>query len=260
LVVYCAHDSLYSEELLQRFESQTGIPVSVRFDTEATKSLGLVNLLIREQRNPRCDVFWNNQVQSTIDLQDRGLLIPYRDLGSQRIPDKFKDPQGHWVGFAARLRVFIVNTDRMPSDVESINRATLGDLSRMSIAKPLYGTTRTHYTILWRLWGRERLVQWHRDIRMRGMREVAGNATVKNLVAAGTCDFGWTDTDDYFVAKDEGFPVAMQPKGGDGLNWTIELARPDPEIHRLHLVASAGGVLYLGDVATKFTGVEIKSD
>ena len=59
---------------------------------------------------------------------------------------------------------------------------------------------------------------------------------------------------------DEDTPVPMQPAGNDGLNWTIELARPDPEIHRLHLVASTGGVFYLGDVATKFTGVEIKSD
>ena len=59
---------------------------------------------------------------------------------------------------------------------------------------------------------------------------------------------------------DEDSPVAMQPTGSDGLNWTIELARPDPEIHRLHLVASSGGAFYLGDVATKFTGVEIKSD
>jgi len=60
--------------------------------------------------------------------------------------------------------------------------------------------------------------------------------------------------------NDQDSPVAMQPTGNDGLNWTIELARPDPEIHRLHLVASSGGAFYLGDVATKFTGVEIRSD
>ena len=52
---------------------------------------------------------------------------------------------------------------------------------------------------------------------------------------------------------DEGSPVEMQPTGNDGLNWTLELARPDPEINRLHVAASAGGALYFGDVATKFT-------
>ena len=69
LVVYCAHDSLYSKQILEEFERQTGIPVSIRFDTEATKSLGLVNLLIREKAYPRCDVFWNNQVLGTLDLR-----------------------------------------------------------------------------------------------------------------------------------------------------------------------------------------------
>ena len=58
---------------------------------------------------------------------------------------------------------------------------------------------------------------------------------------------------------DEDSPVEMQSTGNDGLKWTLELVRPDPEIHRLHLVASSGGAFYLGDVATKFTGNEITS-
>jgi iron(III) transport system substrate-binding protein len=62
LVVYCAHDQVFSERILRRFEQETGIRVLPRFDTEATKSLGLTNLLISENKHPRCDVFWNNQV------------------------------------------------------------------------------------------------------------------------------------------------------------------------------------------------------
>jgi len=41
LVVYCAHDAAFSEEILKAFEKKTGIKVEPRFDTEATKSLGL---------------------------------------------------------------------------------------------------------------------------------------------------------------------------------------------------------------------------
>src|SRR5688572_10530229 len=54
LVVYCAHDAVYSEPLLREFESRTGIALDIRFDTEATKSLGLVELIRRERDNPRC--------------------------------------------------------------------------------------------------------------------------------------------------------------------------------------------------------------
>jgi len=48
-------------------------------------------------------------------------------------------------------------------------------------------------------------------------------------------------------------PEGMQPRSGDGRAWSLDIARPDPERHRLRLVASAQGSLYYGDVATKFT-------
>ncbi len=211
LVVYCAHDSAFSEPILRRFEAETGIPIVVRHDTEATKSLGLVNLLIAEKDHPRCDVFWNNQVLGTMALKDENVLAEYRGPGYERIPSRFKDPDGTWTGFAARMRVYIVNTNVMSADEQSLQDALAGDLSRMAIAKPLFGTTLSHYSLLWHLWGGEALEQWHHDTRSRGVREVPGNAVVKNLVAEGVCHFGWTDTDDFFVARDDGLPVAALP-------------------------------------------------
>ena len=48
-------------------------------------------------------------------------------------------------------------------------------------------------------------------------------------------------------------PVDMQATGEQGLDWSLEIARPDPERNRLRLVASANGSLYFGDAAMKFT-------
>ena len=212
LIVYCAHDSIYSEQILREFERQTGIPVAIRFDTEATKSLGLVELIARERERPRCDVLWNNEQLGTMWLAEQGLLEAYKGDGYARIPEPFKDPAGRWTGFAARMRVWIVNTQAMEPTHEAIESALASpDLSRVAIAKPLFGTTRTHYTVLWHLWGPDRLKAWHRDWRSRGVVEASGNAMVKDLVAGRTCHLGLTDTDDYFVAKDAGKPVAMLP-------------------------------------------------
>jgi iron(III) transport system substrate-binding protein len=211
LVVYCAHDSIYADSILRDFERQTGISVAVRYDTEATKSLGLVELLLQEEAHPRCDVFWNNEVLGTLQLADEGLLLPYRGSGYERIPAAFKDVDGRWAGFAARLRLWIINTNHLAPTAEAIQQASKGDLDRMVIAKPLYGTTRTQYTILWKLWGRDELLAWDRDRRARHLREVDGNSMVKDLVSAGVCDLGWSDTDDFFEARDEGKPVAMLP-------------------------------------------------
>ncbi|HYR58559.1 MAG TPA: ABC transporter substrate-binding protein, partial [Chthoniobacteraceae bacterium] len=181
LVVYCAHDAVFAEEILRTFERQSGIRVAVKYDTEATKSLGLVELLLREKNAPRCDVFWNNELLGTLDLDQRGLLAPYRGSGWSRIPANFKDPAGKWTGFAARMRVQIFNTKKIspPSDqaLEPVR-----ELSRFAIAKPLYGTTLTHYSVLWQRWGRERLIAWHREWRARGVRELNGNAAVKDAV------------------------------------------------------------------------------
>jgi len=211
LVVYCAHDSVYSESVLDDFQQETGIAVAVKFDTEATKSLGLIELLVREKDNPRCDVLWNNELLGTMDLKMEGVLQPYKGPGYDRIPAPFKDPEGYWAGFGGRLRVYIVNTDRMAATPEAVEQTMRGDLSRVAMAKPLYGTTLTHYAVLWDLWGGERLKEWHADVRERGLREVTGNAQAKDLVAEGVCDLGFTDTDDFFLAKDAGKPVEAVP-------------------------------------------------
>lgn len=211
LIVYCAHDSVYSEKILKEFEKETGIKVIPKFDTEATKSLGLLELIKSEKNNPRCDVFWNNEVLGTMDLKREGLLLPYKGAGFQRIPENFKDPDGHWVGFASRLRVYIINKEKMPVTAEAVKKVLTGDLQQMAIAKPLYGTTLTHYTCLWREKGGDALKKQDAEWRQKGVKVLNGNAAVKDAVAAGGCQLGWTDTDDFFVAYDAGQPVEMLP-------------------------------------------------
>lgn len=216
LVVYCAHDAIFAEGVLQDFEKKTGIKVAARFDTEATKSLGLVELLEREKDAPRCDVFWNNELLGTLDLAEQGVLLPHQGEGWRRIPPAFRDEKGRWTGFAARLRVIVArdgNADRIPAELPPVVPEST---SRWAMAKPLYGTTLTHYTVLWQQWGGEKLKGWHRDWRARGGQELNGNAAVKDAVAAGLCDFGYTDTDDVFVAKDAGQKVTMRPMRLEG--------------------------------------------
>lgn len=218
LVIYCAHDAVFAESILKDFEKETGIHFIVRYDTEATKSLGLVELLKREKDAPHCDVFWNNELLGTADLAEQGLLEPYQGSGWKRMPEQWKDAEGRWTGFAGRLRVFISDREKAMADrspcfpiVPSLEEMTEAACARAAMAKPLYGTTLTHYTVLWHEWGPEKLKTWHAKARQYGLREVNGNAVVKDLVASGQCDIGLTDTDDYFEAADKGAPVTMFP-------------------------------------------------
>lgn len=212
VVLYCAHDSIFADEIIRRFEQQTGFHVFVRYDEEANKSLGLANLLIAEKDAPRCDVFWNNQTLGTIRLKEHGVLAPCTSPATRRIPAAWRDPDGLWTGFAARLRVILINTDRLTT--AHVDPATLVEaesLRDFAIAVPLYGTTLTHYAALAAEIGFDHLKTWHHSLRARGVREVRGNSAVKDLVAEGACTAGYTDSDDAFVALDQGKHVRMVP-------------------------------------------------
>ena len=212
LVLYCAHDAVFADSIIRQFEAKTGMVVQVRYDEETNKSLGLTNLLISEKAQPRCDVFWNNQTLGTIRLKQEGLLSPLDPEVVARIPKKFKDEDNQWCGFAARFRVYLVNTDRMTATDQNVEAALKSDsLSNVAIAMPLFGTTLSHYAVLCDQMGIDGLKAWHTSLRDRSIREVRGNGAVKDLVAEGACDFGFTDTDDAFAAIDAGKPVTVLP-------------------------------------------------
>jgi len=235
LVVYCTHDLVYAEPVLEEFTKRTGIAVTLVGDTEATKSLGLTERLLREGPQTPCDLFWNNEVLGTIRLQRNGLLQTYSGPVTQRFPAKFRDPGNQWCGFAGRMRVWIERREsrderrepgnvagqspfamsQQPFDFFSLNPQP-STLNRFAIAKPLYGTTFTQFALLWKLHGAERTRAHHQSLVERGAKFVAGNAMVRDVVAGGSCDWGMTDTDDVFAALDAGHAVSMEPIRIDG--------------------------------------------
>ena len=102
-------------------------------------------------------------------------------------------------------------------------------------------------------------------------RYASGSCGLKNVDFELTLTYEWLENGDMLLMlesenpldgvmlelvkndTDENQPVAMRSIGNDGLNWSMNLAQPDPERHRLHLVASSGQTLYYGDAALKFT-------
>jgi len=72
VVIYTSLDKVFSQPVLDAFEKQTGIKVKAVYDSEATKTTGLVNRLIAEKDNARADVFWNSETGRTIVLKKKG--------------------------------------------------------------------------------------------------------------------------------------------------------------------------------------------
>jgi len=210
VVVYTALDQVFSEPVLQEFEKRSNIKVKAVYDIEAVKTTGLVNRLIAEKQNPRCDVFWNSEIIQTILLKRKGALASYFSPSARDIPDSFRDKQGYWTGFAARARVLVVNTDLVTRENPPSSIHDLTDTNRRgkaAMANPLFGTTATHIAALYTAWGREKTRKFLEQILTNKTRIVDGNSVVRDITAAGGVLFGVTDTDDVNVGVESGMPI-----------------------------------------------------
>ena len=95
VVVYVSHDQVFSEPILKDFERDTGITVKAVYDTEETKSAGVMNRLIAEKDHPQADVYWANEPIRAEVLRQRGVTAPYRSPSADGIPDQFREPDGY---------------------------------------------------------------------------------------------------------------------------------------------------------------------
>jgi iron(III) transport system substrate-binding protein len=223
VVVYTAHDSVFSEPIFEQFQQSTGIVVRPKFDVESTKTVGLVNAIMAESDRPRCDVFWNNEILNSLRLEEQGLLEAYASPAAESYPAAFKDADGKWHGFAARARIILVNTMLVTEGERPDSIYDLADAKwkgKTAIAKPLFGTTATHAACLFAALGNEKAKEFFQSLRENDVQILAGNKQVAEAVANGGAAFGLTDTDDALQMIEQGLPVTIiypdQNEGGLG--------------------------------------------
>ena len=214
--IYCATDREFAVPILDAFERANGdCEVTRVFDVESSKTLGLVTRIEQERTQPKCDLFWNNEILHTIRLQKAGLLEPRRWQIPDGWPTAFIASDQTWVGFAARARVLVINTQKLPDPSNRPTRVQeLADekwKGKCGFANPVYGTTATHFAVLashpnslqgidWKT--------WETDVRGSAVM-LAGNKQVALAVASGELEWGLTDTDDAIIEKEKGMPVEI---------------------------------------------------
>jgi iron(III) transport system substrate-binding protein len=223
-MVYVALDEQFSRPLLDRFARELGVPVRQRHDSEAAKTVGLVSAILEEQSAPRCDVFWNNELAHTVRLAQQGLLEAYASPAAADVPAAWRDPQGRWTAFAARARILIVNTELLPDSKDWPK--SYKDLidpkwkGRCAVARPLTGTTLTHFTALRKALGDAGFEAFFAAMQQNDVKFLASNGATMKETVAGKVAWAFTDTDDYHVAKLKGHKVACvfpdQEEGGLG--------------------------------------------
>ncbi len=212
VVVYTSFVEIFSEPFLKDFEKESGIAVKAVYDTEETKSTGVLNRLIAEKDNPQCDVFWSGDPVRTIVLKNKGITSVYQSPAANDIDPVFKDPEYHWTGFSARARVLIYNktlleqTDIPRSIFDLAKKQYKG---KVAIANPLFGTTTFHIAALFTVLGDEKAKQFLSDLKNNDVVIATSNGDVKKRVIKGEVACGLTDTDDAFEALKEGADIGV---------------------------------------------------
>ncbi len=254
VVLYCSVDQEVAEPIIARFEKQSGIKVLARYDTEASKTVGLVQRIRAEAAAPAADVFWSGEVFHTIRLAREGLVASYRGEGvpplrgagilpAGRGQDaratkeqgrdalatqgqdglaRFSGPNGCWHGFALRARVIGYNTNRVPAAETPKSLEDVLDpkwKGRLVMASPAFGTTGGDVASWFAHYGADRARQILQGLKDNRVRLVSGNSTAVRMVATGQADLCFTDTDDIYAGQRNGWPVAMSflDQGGDGV-------------------------------------------
>ena len=203
LTIYTSQDQVYAEPILRDFENQSGIKIRAIYDSEAVKTVGLVNRLIFEKNNPQCDLFWNNEELRTRQLATKGVLNTNMSIEA----------------FGSRTRQWVWNTNQIsmasiPKDLFTLTNAHWR--SKVAIALPLFGSTSTHFQILRQKWGKERWKQWCRGLIANDVITVDGNSVVVQLVGRGEVALGITDSDDIRAGLKNQLPIAGKSIVEDG--------------------------------------------
>jgi len=222
VVLYCSVDQAIAEPIVAEYEKRTGVKVLARYDTEASKTVGLVQRIRAEAAAPAADVFWSSEVFHTIRLAQEGLLAPYRSEATESWPAPFADANGLWYGFALRARVIAYSTDRVPAEEAPRSLEDVLDekwKGRLVMASPAFGTTGGDVASWFVHYGPDRAKEILAGLKANKVRVVAGNSTAVRWVATGQADICFTDTDDVYAGQRNGWPIAMNvlDQGGEGV-------------------------------------------
>jgi iron(III) transport system substrate-binding protein len=220
VVLYCSVDQSIAEPIIAEFEKTTGIKVLARFDSEASKTVGLVQKIRAESEKPVADVFWSNEIFHTIRLGQEGLLSSFKGEQTQKWPGP-ADANGCWYGFALRARVIAYNSGKIkgvdaPKSLEELLESRWQ--GRIVMADPGFGTTGGDVASWFAHYGEEKATKILQALAANKIRLVEGNSTAVRMVATGQADVCLTDSDDVYAAVRNGWPVAMNysDQGNEG--------------------------------------------
>ncbi len=108
LTLYYSNSTEWADPIIQEFEAQTGIKVSLVQDGTSS----LFARIKAEAANPQADVVWGGVIDTY--RANQNLLQPYTSSEVDSLKPEAVDPNGYYTGFDMGPMVMVYNTELIP--------------------------------------------------------------------------------------------------------------------------------------------------
>ena len=201
VVVYSGREEELIGPLLEQFEEESGVGVEARYGDSAE----LAATLAEEGGNSPADVFFAQDPGALGAVEGQGLLAELPDELLERVDERFRDPDGHWVGTSGRARVLaysteLVSADELPESVFDLtDPAWKGKLG----ISPTNGSFQAFVTVMRLTEGDEVTREWLEGILANEPKIYDGNVPILEATAAGEVEAGLVNHYYLYVVREE---------------------------------------------------------
>lgn len=206
VTIYSGRNEELVGPAIEAFQQRTGIEARVRYAGTSE----LAAQILEEGRNSPADVYFSQDAGALGALAREGLLAPLPGDLLGLVDQRFRSPDGVWVGVTGRARTVVYNTDALEeSDIpESILDFTAPEWQGRLGWAPTNASLQSFVTALRVLRGDDVARDWLIGIRDNGTRVYSNNTAIVNAVIAREVEAGFVNH--YYLQR-------MQAEAGGSL-------------------------------------------
>jgi iron(III) transport system substrate-binding protein len=201
LVVYSGRNEELVGPIIERFEEESGIDVEVRYGDTAE----LAATILEEGQNSPADVFFSQDAGALGALANEGILSPLPEDTLSQVEERFRDPNGEWVGISGRARVVAYNTEALSEDElpSSILDFTDPEWNGRIGWAPTNGSFQAFVTALRVIEGEDAAREWLEGVQANDPRRYDNNLAILEGVASGEIEVGFVNHYYLFQLQEE---------------------------------------------------------
>jgi len=186
--LYAGRDQELIDPLIEKFESDTGVTVDVRY----AGSTELAALLLEEADATPADVFLAQDAGALGAIAKGDMFATLPESITEKVPAGFTSTDGSWVGVTGRARVIVYDSEQLSADEVPTTVAALTDdrwSSQVGIA-PSNASFQSFVTALRVLEGEDTALAWLEDMKASDVQIYAKNTPILEAANAGEITLG----------------------------------------------------------------------